>query len=119
MLVLDRRRRLYFSKKSYTIFAAAPVATTSLGLGICTCPRPKEVVDWYTNGEQILSDTLSTHSRAHPFYHTAAKASAPSLSELRAINGFGRVNMWAEYPTKSAHEPPDRGLGFPWVRVTL
>ena len=26
------------------------MATTSLGLGICTCPRPKEVVDWYTNG---------------------------------------------------------------------
>ena len=53
MFVLDWRRRLFFFLKSYAIFvprAAAPVATTSLGLGICTCPRPKEVVDWYTNG---------------------------------------------------------------------
>ena len=32
----------------------------------------------------------------------------------------GRVNVWtSEYPTKSARAPPDRGLGFPWVRVTL
>ena len=44
MLVLDWRRRLYFYKKSYAIFiprAVTPVATTT---GICTCPRPKEVV---------------------------------------------------------------------------
>ena len=28
-------------------WAAVPASTTSLGLG----PRPKEVVDWYTNGD--------------------------------------------------------------------
>ena len=62
MLVLDWRRRLYFYKKSYAIFiprVAAPVATTTLGPGICTCPRPKEVVDWYTNGEATNKCTLA------------------------------------------------------------
>ena len=47
-------KTLFQQKKLYHFLepqAAAPVATTSLGLGICTCPRPKEVVDWYTNGE--------------------------------------------------------------------
>ena len=61
MLVLDWRRRLYFYKKSYAIFiprAAAPVATTTLGPG--TCPRPKEVVDWYTNGENGIPLVLTT-----------------------------------------------------------
>ena len=29
--------------------AAAPVATTTLGLRKCSCARPKEVVDWYAN----------------------------------------------------------------------
>ena len=27
----------------------ARVATTTLGPGSCPCPRPKEVIDWYTN----------------------------------------------------------------------
>ena len=42
-----------FYKKVTPFFgarAAAPVATTTLGLRSCTCARPKEVVDWYTNG---------------------------------------------------------------------
>ena len=42
---------LFQQKKLYHFLeprAAAPVATTSLGLGICTCPRPKEVVDRYS-----------------------------------------------------------------------
>ena len=41
-------KTLFQQKKLYHFSeprAAAPVATTSLGLGICTCPRPKEVVD--------------------------------------------------------------------------
>ena len=33
--------------------AAAPVATTTLGLRSCACARPKEVVVWYTNGARI------------------------------------------------------------------
>ena len=59
MLVLVWRRRLYFYKKSYDNFiswAAAPVATTTLGLGICTFPRPNEVVDWYS-GTGVFRDT--------------------------------------------------------------
>ena len=42
-----------FGKKVIPFFgarAAAPVATTTLGLRGCTRARPKEVVVWYTNG---------------------------------------------------------------------
>ena len=53
MLVLEGDEDFISAKKVIPLLeprAAAPVAMTSLGLGICTCPRPKEVVDWYTNG---------------------------------------------------------------------
>ena len=58
MLVLDWRRSLYFFKKSYAIFvprAAALVATGTLGPGICICPRPMEVVDWYGGGHLVVT----------------------------------------------------------------
>ena len=38
-------KKLYYFLESR---AAAPVVTTTLGL---PCTRPKEVVDWYTNGD--------------------------------------------------------------------
>ena len=47
----------------------------------------------------------NTQTRPLPFYLTAAKVSASSLSELCAIKGGRRVNVWTGYLTISAREP--------------
>ena len=57
MLVLTGDDDFIFGKKVIPFFrarAAAPVATTTLGLCSCTCARPKEVVVWYTNGAYFI-----------------------------------------------------------------
>ena len=55
MLVLDCDDDLLL-QNTFLFFlepqAGARVATTTLGLGVCKCPGPKVVVDWYTNGEE-------------------------------------------------------------------